>query len=59
MTFTKKVHRANSNGSKGSILPQNVNGPAGEEIEPGDEITVKIIDVEKQSNATESDDNGD
>ena len=38
MTFTKKVHKANSDGSIGLIVPHHVTGPNGEEIEPGDAV---------------------
>lgn len=48
MTFTKKVHQANSDGSIGMIVPHHVTGPDGEEIEPGDTVTFQIVKVEKK-----------
>lgn len=48
MPFTKKTHKANSDGSIGMIVPHHVTGPDGEEIEPGDTLTVKIVDIDKQ-----------
>lgn len=51
MTFTKKVHQANSDGSIGVIVPHHVSGPNGEKIEPGDTVTFRIVKVEKQGGA--------
>lgn len=48
MTFTKKVHKANSDGSIGLIVPHHETGPNGEPIEPGDTVTFRIVKVEKQ-----------
>ena len=53
MTFTKKVHEANSDGSIGLIVPHDVTGPNGEPIEPGDAVTFRIIKVEKAGDDTE------
>lgn len=53
MTFTKKLHKANSDGSIALIVPHNVTGPNGEELEPGDEVTFNIVKVEKQGDRDE------
>jgi hypothetical protein len=48
MTFTKKVYKANSDGSIGLTVPHNATGPNGEPIEPGDAVTFRVVKVEKQ-----------
>ena len=48
MEFTKKVHRANSDGSIGLTVPHYATGPNGEDIEPGDLVTFEVKRVEKQ-----------
>ena len=46
--FEKKTFEANNDGSIGLTVPHYVTGPNGEEIEPGDTVSVMITKVEKQ-----------
>jgi acetamidase/formamidase len=47
--FEKKTFEANADGSIGLTVPHYVTGPNGEEIEPGDTVSVTITNVEKQA----------
>ena len=45
----EKTFEANADGSIGLTVPRYVTGPKGEEIEPGDTVSVTITKVEKQA----------
>lgn len=53
MRFTKQTHRANTDDSIGLIVPHWVEGPDGEEIEPGDVVTMEVVEVQKQGEDSE------
>lgn len=53
MRFTKQTHRANTDGSIGLIVPHWVTGPNEEEIEPGDVVTLEVVEVQKQGDEDE------
>lgn len=48
VSFTKEVQIANQHGTKKVTIPHYITGPTGEEIEVGDEVTLKVVRVAKQ-----------